>query len=144
MSGEATLRSGSCPRVSPKSREAFRVPFTPPQRNEFSWGMRMRAGYAETVEAAQEAVSRWCEMVEALDEVDAQLLEDLGLSTVRVRSVLTQERGLALVDPAHGLALPGHGTVEEVEQMKQQVHVILGELATFETTLVEHGRDPYR
>jgi len=109
-----------------------------------SWGMRMRASYADTVEAAHRAVSRWCEMVEGLDERDTQLLEDLGLSTARVRSVLTQERGLALADPAHGLALAGHGTVEEVEHTKQQVHLILGELATFESTLVEHGRNPYR
>jgi hypothetical protein len=109
-----------------------------------SWGMRMRAGYADTVEAARQAVSRWCEMVEDLDEADTRLLEDLGLSTARVRSVLTRERGLALADPAHGLALAGHGTVEGVEQMKQQVHTILGELATFESTLVDHGHDPYR
>jgi hypothetical protein len=109
-----------------------------------SWGMRMRAAYEETVDAARRDVSRWCGMVEGLDETDTQLLEDLGLSTARVRSALSQEHGLALASHAHGLALAGHGTVEEVDAMKLQVITILGELAKFESTLVEHGRDPYR
>jgi hypothetical protein len=109
-----------------------------------SWGMRMRASYADTVEAAGQAVSRWCESVEGLDERDTRLLEDLGLSTSRVRSVLMQQRGLTSTGHGQDLALAGHGTAGEVEQMKQQMLVILAELARFENTLVEHGRDPYR
>jgi 1-acyl-sn-glycerol-3-phosphate acyltransferase len=109
-----------------------------------SWGLRMRASYADTVEAAHSAVSRWCETVEGLEEREAQILQDLGLSTSRVRSVLMGGSGLTLAGHSQGLALASHGNVREVEQMKQQVHTILVELATFESTLVEHGRDPYR